>query len=56
MQPETFGEIINSIDGKIFKGGMILRTLLTTLIQIIYKTVINFQIIIKSIEDLDDNL
>ena len=40
---------------KIFEGEMYIISLPTTLIQIFYKYVLNFQVIIKSFNDPDDN-
>ena len=40
---------------KIFDGDMLIRTLTTTLLQIFLKINLNFQVIVKSIKDPDDN-
>ena len=39
-----------------FQGGMLIRTLPTTLLQIFCKIILNSQVIIKSIIDPDNNL
>ena len=44
-----------SIFGKIFEGKMLIKTLATTLLQIIDKIIFNFKVIVKSIIDPDDN-
>ena len=43
------------MDGKIFEGEMLNRTQTTTLLEIFCKIILNFQNIVKSIKDPDDN-
>ena len=41
--------------GKIFEGEMLDRTLPTNYLQTFCKTILNFQVIIKSIKDPDED-
>ena len=45
-----------SMVGEIFEREMLIRTLLTTLLQIFCQTILNAEFIIKSILDPDDNI
>ena len=56
MLTDNLGEIFRiKASFGIFEGGMIIRTLPTTLPQISYKSIINLYVIVKIIKDPDGN-
>ena len=44
------------MDGKLFEREMLIRTLPTTILQIVCKILLYFQVSVKNIKDADDNL
>ena len=56
-QSDNFGKIsqLKRVLGKIFEGEIFIRSLPTTPLQIFCKTIHNFQVIVKSIKNTDNN-